>query len=509
MSTQTRKCEPFGASGCRARDHGLELAPDDAVVVLAAGVARDVPAARPAAPRGRRRAPTSRTGGSSRGAAAPPRPARGTPSRRAGPSRRVPDASQVTGREAARTPAAAKPLGRARRAPPRRERAAGSAGRGGGGRRGARATSGAGHTRESSNVLAYDPSGHASRVATCHSLHPVIYLRRPPRRGRVGSLATSSCARSSPAIAWADRRRGGALAALGEGPRPGAASAGASRPGSSRSPSALVVLLPAVLLGAAILNQAVGAATAHRAPAERRARPLLERRPRDSRRRARDGLGAGERPASRPRTFRPRRSSVARTASSRLAAAGGSAVLSFLDILVTFLLTLFLLFFLLRDGRDMVRALSTWSRSRRTERRRSSRSLGSMLQSIFRGSLLCALIQGATGGSVGRSRACRRRSSRGPRWRVLSLLPIGGTAIVWGPGARRPARQGRHGGGDLPAIWGVVVVVHARGQRPQADADRQKGGELSTLVVFLGVFGGLGASASSASSSGRWSSPSG
>ena len=182
---------------------------------------------------------------------------------------------------------------------------------------------------------------------------------------------------------------------------------------------------------------------------------------------------------------------VARTASSRLAAAGGSAVLSFLDILVTFILTLFLLFFLLRDGEDMVEAFTDLIPIDDAERRRIVRSLGSMLESIFKGSLLCAIVQGASGALAWVAAGLPSAILAGVAMSVLSLLPVGGTAIVWGPALVVLFVKGRTGTAIAFLIWNVLVTSTLADNVLKPLLIGQKGGELSTLLVFLGVFGGL------------------
>jgi predicted PurR-regulated permease PerM len=115
-----------------------------------------------------------------------------------------------------------------------------------------------------------------------------------------------------------------------------------------------------------------------------------------------------------------------------------------------------------------------------------------MLHSIFRGSLLCALIQGATG-SIGWAVAgLPSPFLAGAAMAVLSLLPVGGTALVWGPGVIALWLQGRPGMAVFLAIWGLVVVSTLADNvlKPILIGGTT---ELSTLVVFLGVFGGLGA----------------
>ena len=253
---------------------------------------------------------------------------------------------------------------------------------------------------------------------------------------------------------------------------------------------ALVVLLPAVVLGGAILNQAAHAATAfgHKLresdvhswndvlaiPGVDRALGWV-----------RDTVGISA------EDLQARALEVARKASSVLAAAGGAAVLSFLDILVTFVLTLFLLFFLLRDGEDMVEALTDLIPIADAERRRIVRSLGNMLESIFKGSFLCALIQGTSGALAWVAAGLPSAILAGVAMSILSLLPVGGTAIVWGPALVVLFVKGRTGTAIAFLVWNVLVTSTLADNVLKPMLIGQKGSELSTLLVFLGVFGGL------------------
>ena len=194
-----------------------------------------------------------------------------------------------------------------------------------------------------------------------------------------------------------------------------------------------------------------------------------------------------------PEDLQARALEVAKKASSVLASAGGAAVLSFLDILVTFVLTLFLLFFLLRDGEDMVEALTDLIPIDEAERRRIVRSLGTMLESIFKGSLLCAIVQGTSGAVAWIAAGLPSAILAGVAMSVLSLLPVGGTAIVWAPALVVLFVKGRTGTAIAFLVWNVVVTSTLADNVLKPLLIGKKGSELSTLLVFLGVFGGLSA----------------
>lgn len=183
---------------------------------------------------------------------------------------------------------------------------------------------------------------------------------------------------------------------------------------------------------------------------------------------------------------------VASGASGLLARLSGGVVRGIFDVVLTFLMTLLLLFFFLRDGRDMVRAVLDLVPLEEERRLAVLSHYRGMLQSIFRGSLLCALIQGATGGAGWAVAGLPSPFLAGAAMAVLSLLPVGGTALVWGPGAAACALQGRTGTAVFLVAWGVLVVSTLADNvlKPLLIGGAAR---IPTLVVFLGVFGGLGA----------------
>ena len=74
---------------------------------------------------------------------------------------------------------------------------------------------------------------------------------------------------------------------------------------------------------------------------------------------------------------------------------------------------------------------------------------------------------------------------------LLSLLPIGGTALVWIPAVLYLLAQGRYGAAIFLAMWGAVLVgLMDNLLKPFLISGRA---EVPTLAVFLGVIGGLSA----------------
>lgn len=252
----------------------------------------------------------------------------------------------------------------------------------------------------------------------------------------------------------------------------------------------LVVLLPAVLLGKAIVNQASAAVTS--VGEKLRARELRSLGdvlavPGVGRAvawvQARTGLSADE--------LQAKGAEFAARASAVLAAQGGNVALSFLDAILTFVLTLFLLFFLLVDGESMAEALSDLIPIDDAERHRIVQSLGGMMESIFKGSLVCAVVQGACGGFSWLVAGLPSPVLAGVAMGILSLLPIGGTAIVWLPGLVALFIQGRTGMAIFFLLWNVLVTSMLADNVLKPLLIGGKDTEMSTLVVFLGVFGGI------------------
>lgn len=252
----------------------------------------------------------------------------------------------------------------------------------------------------------------------------------------------------------------------------------------------LVVLLPAVLLGKAIVNQASEAAASLeetlRARELRSLGDLL----------AVPGVGramawAQDRTGLSAEELQAKGAEIATRASAVLATQGGNVALSFLDAILTFVLTLFLLFFLLVDGENMAEAVSDLIPIDDADRHKIIQSLGGMMESIFKGSLVCAVVQGASGGFSWFVAGLPSAILAGVAMGILSLLPLGGTAIVWLPGLVALFIQGRTGMAIFFLLWNVLVTSTLADNVLKPLLIGGKDTEMSTLVVFLGVFGGI------------------
>lgn len=162
------------------------------------------------------------------------------------------------------------------------------------------------------------------------------------------------------------------------------------------------------------------------------------------------------------------------------------------DGLLTFLMTLILLFFCIRDGDAMAAGALDLVPVSGDVRADLSRSLSRMLKALFRGTLGCALAQGLLGGIGWAIAGLPLPALAGAAMALFSLVPLGGTAIIWLPGSIWAWSMGHHGPAIFLALWGALVTSLLADSvlRPLLI---RGAAELSTLVVLLGVFGGMAA----------------
>ena len=179
-------------------------------------------------------------------------------------------------------------------------------------------------------------------------------------------------------------------------------------------------------------------------------------------------------------------------ASSFIAALSGRLALGVFDVIVTFVTTIFLLFFFFRDGEALGAAVVNLVPTGEAGRLVLTRSFRSMVGAIFRGSFLCSLAQGLTGGIGWWLAGLGSPALAGAGMAILSLLPLGGTALVWAPGAVWLWWSGHAGAAIFLLAWCALLTSFAADNllRPLLIGSAE---ELNTLIVFLGVFGGLSA----------------
>jgi predicted PurR-regulated permease PerM len=183
---------------------------------------------------------------------------------------------------------------------------------------------------------------------------------------------------------------------------------------------------------------------------------------------------------------------VARGLLERIAAQGGALVLGAVGVFLNLVLTLFLLFFFLRDGAATVARLDRAVPLPEERKKALATQLGSVTRAVVLGTLVTALVQGTLVGIAFAVVGFPSPVVFGTLAGALSLLPVGGTALVWLPGAVVLAAQGRWPWAVGLAVYGVVVVsaLTSNVLRPRLISGHA---EIGTLPVFFGVLGGLAA----------------
>ena len=173
-----------------------------------------------------------------------------------------------------------------------------------------------------------------------------------------------------------------------------------------------------------------------------------------------------------------------------LAATGGNFVLSALGTIVHFFMMLFLLFFLLRDGRQLLARAVRLVPMEPQRKRELLELIGNTTRAVVYGTGLTALAQGALVGIGFAIAGLPAAVVFGVLAALLALLPVGGAAAVWVPGVIALLATSQWGWAIFLLIWGTVVSVSDNLLRPLLISSQAP---VSILAVFIGVIGGISA----------------
>jgi predicted PurR-regulated permease PerM len=174
-----------------------------------------------------------------------------------------------------------------------------------------------------------------------------------------------------------------------------------------------------------------------------------------------------------------------------LVAVSGSFVVGALNALVGLGITLFLLFFFLRDGEEMVAGAVRLIPMSPARRGHLLDHIAAVIRAVVFGSLLTALVQGLLVGVGFALAGLPSPVVFGAVAAVAALIPLIGTALVWVPAAGLLLVQGRWVAALFLLGWGAGVVSSADNiVRPLFISGRA---QISTLPVFLGLLGGVSA----------------
>lgn len=173
-----------------------------------------------------------------------------------------------------------------------------------------------------------------------------------------------------------------------------------------------------------------------------------------------------------------------------LAASGGNFVLSALSTVIEFFMMLFLLFFLLRDGRQMLGRMVRLVPMEPQRRGELLKLIGDTTRAVVYGEIMTALSQGTLMGIGFAIAGLPSAVVFGVLTAVLALLPVGGAALVWVPAVIFLAATSQWGWAVFMLIWGTGVSISDNLMRPLLISIHVP---VSTLAVFIGVIGGISA----------------
>lgn len=151
--------------------------------------------------------------------------------------------------------------------------------------------------------------------------------------------------------------------------------------------------------------------------------------------------------------------------------------------------TLFLLFFFLRDKDEMLGALRHLLPLSAGEAGSVFRSVHDTIHAILYGTLAVCLVQGALGAFMFWWLGLHAPLLWGSAMAVTSIVPVAGTAIIWGPAAAYLLVQGQPGHAALLAAWGFLVIgLIDNLLKPAILKGRM---DVHIVPVFVSILGGL------------------
>jgi predicted PurR-regulated permease PerM len=174
-----------------------------------------------------------------------------------------------------------------------------------------------------------------------------------------------------------------------------------------------------------------------------------------------------------------------------LASMSGRVFLGAVGAVVGFVLMMFMMFFFIRDGAEMIRTVRDLIPMSEAHKDKLFDHLAGVTRAMVYGTGLTALIQGTLVGIAFLIVHLPSPVVFGVLAALAALLPFGGTALVWIPAAIVLALQDRWGATIFLLIWGgLLVSLVDNVVRPMLVSGRA---EVGTLTVFIGVLGGVAA----------------
>jgi predicted PurR-regulated permease PerM len=179
---------------------------------------------------------------------------------------------------------------------------------------------------------------------------------------------------------------------------------------------------------------------------------------------------------------------ISKTAGQLLLDSGTKVIGNVFVLTMNFVILMFVLFFLIRDGERMMLRLRYLLPLTTDQENRIFRQLDDVAKSVILGAFVIALAQALAGG-VGLFIVGIPPFFWGCMMGFASLIPVVGTAIIWLPVSVYLMLTGQWQWGLFMMGWGAVVVSSIDSViRPLLMQNRSN---MSTFWVFLSIIGGI------------------
>ena len=172
------------------------------------------------------------------------------------------------------------------------------------------------------------------------------------------------------------------------------------------------------------------------------------------------------------------------------ASLGGSFAVGVAGSLIDFVLALFLLFYLLLDGRSIVRHVARLVPVESERRDALINNLIAVMRAVVYGTTMTALLQGLLIGIGFAIIGLPSPVVFGALAAAASFIPVVGSATVLVPAILYLLVMGRWGAAIFLIVWSALLALGEQLIRPMLTSRHAK---VSALAVFVGVIGGVAA----------------
>jgi predicted PurR-regulated permease PerM len=160
-----------------------------------------------------------------------------------------------------------------------------------------------------------------------------------------------------------------------------------------------------------------------------------------------------------------------------------------LNLILQLFVMLYATYFYLLDGPAILARILYFTPLDPFDQRKLIDQFVSVTRATIKGSILVGLIQGALAGAAFFALSLPGAAFWATVMAVLSVIPVLGSGIVWGPAAVILMATGRLGAGIALALWGLLIVGTIDNfLRPRLVGRDAK---MHDLMVLLSTFGGL------------------